>query len=234
MAFSGATFDGQLRVDGGNKTLTFTGSPLELSENNTAFRYDALKLNVVVDKDDRFTVDGSLGKTVMTAPSDDEEASQEQLQWDELTINSQGKSGSFGMNMGQSDVSLKNINISRNGELYSTLTGLTFSSSAQENGKFINQTVDIALDALSVEGKNLGSGSAKIKLDNFDGKSLQYFNRNSSNLIYMIYGGGTNPVPVQEMNANLMSFLGAIQLSVSLPLSGKTIKARANWMRQLR
>ncbi|GKX54672.1 hypothetical protein SOASR030_07840 [Leminorella grimontii] len=207
LTFSGTTFNGQVRVQGDTRSLSLTGSPLDLNELGSTFRYDALKLDVAIDKDEVYTVTGRLGKTVMTSPSDEEEAGQEQIQWDELTVNSRGKTGSFGMNMGQVDVALKNMNISKNGTPYSTIEGLKVNSNAQESGKFINQTVDVAVDKLSVEGKNMGSGSAKIKLDNFDGKTLQYFNQNSNILVYMLSGIPLDPNSAQGLNANLMTFL---------------------------
>lgn len=210
--FSGLTINGEVSVKNDVQHMTMSSSAFKLTDSTSQIEYDAAKIEATQDKNKVYSLDGSLGK--LTIVESDEDNGKEQVVLSGFTIKSQGKTGKFDMSLGQVNFGLQNIAYSIDDKSKMVIDNLAIASNAQEDEKFINQTVDTTIGQMQIDGKNLGSGSLKLKLDRFDGKALQYLNKNSNQLTYLFLGG----IPPQNeseqatgamMLNNLMAFLDA-------------------------
>ncbi|AWH87356.1 YdgA family protein [Limnobaculum parvum] len=222
--FSGLTIDGVANILKGKEAVTLTSSPFELSDEGRVVSYDTAKIDVSQNKAQEYQATASIGKFTVA------EADTDQLVMNGLTIKSNGKIGKFDLGVGVSDIELKNVTYTVKQQPKLVIDNLLISSNAQETDKFINQVVDTTIGQMSIDGKTIGSGSLKLKLDQFDGKALQYLNQNSNQLAYLFLG-----VPAEEsaeqagnmMMNNLMAFLDANPVISITPLIWKNDKGES-------
>ncbi|WP_140918613.1 YdgA family protein [Limnobaculum xujianqingii] len=222
--FSGLTVDGVAKVLKGEEAVTLTSSPFELNDEGRIVSYDTAKIDVTQNKAQEYQATASVGKFTIA------ETDADQLVMNGLTIKSNGKIGKFDLGVGVSDIELKNVTYTVKQQPKLTIDNLLISSNAQETDKFVNQVVDTTIGQMSIEGKIIGSGSLKLKLDQFDGKALQYLNQNSNQLTYLFLG-----IPAEEsaeqagnmMMNNLMAFLDANPVISIAPFVWKNDKGES-------
>ncbi|SUB82551.1 Bacterial protein of uncharacterised function (DUF945) [Pragia fontium] len=224
--FSGLTLNVAGQVKDGETNFTMTSSPFDMTEHGSQVSYDMAKVAGTQNKSKEYTVDGSLGKLTIAKLGD--EGEKEQIILNNLTVKSQGKAGKFDMNLGLINIALQNVTYTINDKPKMVMDGLTAVSNVQEDEKFINQVIDTTIGQLNLEGKNLGSGSMKVKLDRFDGGALQYLNKNSDQLAYLYMAGATSPQGESNlMMNNLMTFLDANPTISITPLTWKNDKGES-------
>ncbi len=177
MAKGASPFDAQTRISySGGHSSDIDIHPLNHEKEDEKVAFSGGKFTL--------SADGNANALSLTGQADsglvdtvNEHGQRVQLSFNGLKTDGDSKLSSFEERIGSSNVKLDKLAIAAAGKELVVLEGFSLAakSDVESDGKHMNGQVDYSLDAVKVQGRNMGSGKMALKIGQLDGAALHQF-----------------------------------------------------------
>lgn len=174
----GASFvDINTRVGYGGATASDIAlRPLDYTKDKNKVTLSGGNFKADVDnKGSNIVLKGDVGSGVIAFPN--EYNQQVMLTFNGLKTDGETSISTFQERMGNQTLSVEKMMLALEGKEMATLEGLKIAgkSAPDSDGKHIGGEISYALDALRMQGQNMGQGSLTLKVSNLDGSAVHQF-----------------------------------------------------------
>lgn len=229
-------FSAETRVAfNGDSASVISLRPLDLAENDGKFQFSGSDISLDLSSDLRAgRISGNVAKVVMEKvnPQGDKEL----VTVEGLALQGDSQRGKFDLNNGTGLVSIKSLAIvPQNGESVS-FNNFVVKSSSREDDKNLSGEFSIALDAMLMKDRNLGSAQFNLAFSQLDGEGAKQFVQAYQKLSAELITSGANADPTEFNHLLGLTFMqhlpqllkGNPSVSIS-PISWKNAKGESTF-----